>query len=427
MNYTQNEKILQIKSETAVVGIDIGSEGHYARIFDWRGMELGKVFDFSNTAEGFQAFKGWVKNISNRSKKTEVMVGIEPTGHYWFNFGTFVNENDMRLVMVNPFHVKRTKEMDDNNQTKNDRKDPKVIAKLMIEGRYSYPYIPKNVYAEIRNAVVERERIVAELSACENRVIRWFDIHFPEYRDVYGSFDAESSLLLLKQAALPEDILEMGAEKINQIWRDAKLRAVGMKRAKILCNAAFGSVGCKEGLKTARIEIRHLLNDFENKKAQKQEIEDLINELVILVPYSDKMLAVKGIGIVTVSGFIAEVGDISRFSSPKQIQKLAGLAMQENSSGKHKGETTISKRGRARLRKILFNVAMSLVAKNNEFKQIHQYYINRGYKPLKRKESIVAISCKVIRLFYVILIKGVDYDAEKMLKDIIRPLEQQAS
>lgn len=96
------------------------------------------------------------------------------------------------------------------------------------------------------------------------------------------------------------------------------------------------------------------------------------------LPYSEKMLAVKGIGIVTVSGFIAEVGDISRFTSPKKIQKLAGLAMQENSSGKHKGETTISKRGRARLRKILFNVAMSLVAKNSEFKQIHQYYIIWG-------------------------------------------------
>ncbi len=34
MKRTQNEKILQIKNETLVVGIDIGKETHYARAFD---------------------------------------------------------------------------------------------------------------------------------------------------------------------------------------------------------------------------------------------------------------------------------------------------------------------------------------------------------------------------------------------------------
>ena len=67
----------------------------------------------------------------------------------------------------------------------------------------------------------------------------------------------------------------------------------------------------------------------------------------------------------TVSGFLAEVGDISRFNTPKELQKLAGMALVENSSGKHKGKTTISRRGRKRLRYLLFEAAMSLVAKNS--------------------------------------------------------------
>ena len=50
-----------------------------------------------------------------------------------------------------------------------------------------------------------------------------------------------------------------------------------------------------------------------------------------------ELLAIKGIGVVTVAGFIAEIGDIGRFEHPKQIQKLAGLNLRENSSGKHKG------------------------------------------------------------------------------------------
>ena len=51
MNYKQNEKINQVKESTLVVGIDIGSTTQYARAFDWRGIELGKVFTFSNSRE----------------------------------------------------------------------------------------------------------------------------------------------------------------------------------------------------------------------------------------------------------------------------------------------------------------------------------------------------------------------------------------
>ena len=47
MNYTQNIKIEQVKEETLVVGVDIGSTTHYARAFDYRGREITKkVFVF---------------------------------------------------------------------------------------------------------------------------------------------------------------------------------------------------------------------------------------------------------------------------------------------------------------------------------------------------------------------------------------------
>ena len=39
MNYTQNEKIEQVTDSTIVVGVDIGSQIHYARAFDNRGRE----------------------------------------------------------------------------------------------------------------------------------------------------------------------------------------------------------------------------------------------------------------------------------------------------------------------------------------------------------------------------------------------------
>ena len=208
---------------------------------------------------------------------------------------------------------------------------------------------------------------------------------------------------------------------MNQIWRDAKCRAVGIKRAKILVEAAEHSIGSKEGVIAARMEIQMLLEDYESRITRLQEVMALIEELVGKIPMAEKLLEIKGVGLKTVSGFLAEVGDISRFSNPKELQKLAGLALVENSSGKHKGETTISRRGRKRLRYLLFEVAMSLVSKNREFASLHHYYTTRKVNPLKKMQSLMAVAAKVIRVFYAILTKGVDYNPAKMLGDIKRP------
>ena len=420
MNYKQNEKINQVKESTLVVGIDIGSTTQYARAFDWRGIELGKVFKFSNSREGFDSFKNWMQWLQDKNKKSDVIVGIEPTGHYWFDLGAYLEDECILLVMVNPYAVKQTKELDDNSQSKNDNKDPKVIAKLVIEGRYSEPYTPDGVYADLRIMAANRKRLNRELIQIKNRFARWFAVYFPEYTEVFGDYEAQSSMLVLKRACTPEAIVDFGAENINQIWRDAKLRAVGMKRATTLCEAAKRSIGLKKGTLATEYEMKLLLQDYEYKMAQLDSIMEEIESLCKKIPESEHLLAIKGIGLITVAGFLAEVGDARRFESPRQIQKLAGLSLRENSSGKHKGQTTISKRGRSKLRAVLFNAAIPLIARNPEFGALHEYYTTRMNNPLKKKQSVIAISCKLIRIFYAILTKGITYDAQKMMTDIHR-------
>lgn len=117
------------------------------------------------------------------------------------------------------------------------------------------------------------------------------------------------------------------------------------------------------------------------------------------IPYIDTLLEIKGIGITTVCGFVAEVGDIGRFDNPKQLQKLAGYAIVSNDSGKHNGESQISYRGRKRLRYVLYEAAISVIGKNAEFRQIHHYYRSREKNPLKKMQSVVAVACKLIRIF----------------------------
>lgn len=424
---TQNAKIASITEKTLIVGIDIGSETHFARAFDWRNYEYTKKpFEFSNNKEGFQAFESWMEELSAKHGKTAVIPGMEPTGHYWFALGKFLQDNGMRPVHVNPHHVKKSKELDDNNPNKNDRKDPKTIAGLVNEGRFSYPYIPIGVYAEIRNLSNLRFQAQEELTRAKNRLARWFSIYFPEYKEVYRDIKAVSGRMVLQMAPLPEDIRKLGVEGVNRIWRDAKLRGAGMKRAKTLVTAAEHSVGSKESPEAARIELKILLHDIDEYASRVEELLCLLDAKLREIPYIDKLLEIKGIGKITVSGFIAEVGDIRRFDDPKQLQKLAGYAIVANESGKYKGESRISYRGRKRLRYVLFEAALSLVARNPEFRKIYEYYRTRENHPLKKMQSLVAVACKVIRVFYVMLTKGVDYDPEKMMRDIRRPELQAA-
>ena len=423
MNFnTQNAKITAITEKTLVIGIDVGSETHFARAFNWRGYEFSrKPLEFGNTEEGFETLRTWIMELKEKHGMDKVIPGMEPTGHYWFNLGKFLQDEGMKPVHVNPHHVKKSKEMDDNDPSKNDRKDPKVIAGLVNEGRYFYPYIPDGIYAEIRALSGLQVLARSEITRLKNRIARWFSIYFPNYKDVYGNVGAVSGLMVLKEAPLPEDIVKLGVDGVNRIWRDAKLRGVGLKRARTLVTAAEHSVGSREAQEAARIELRILLADYERYTAREKELMALIEEKIGEVPYVDKLLEIRGIGLKTVIGFVAEVGDIKRFDDPKQLQKLAGYAIVRNQSGKHKGESHISYRGRKRLRYVLYEAAVSVVGHSPEFRSIHQYYTTRDRNPLKKMQSMIAVACKLIRVFYLILQTGVTYNAEKMMEDIRRP------
>ena len=423
MNYTQNSKIEQVTADTLVRGIDIGSDFNYARAFNWRGVEVDtRVFKFKNALEGFNSFGEWVNNMLEKTGKKKIIVGCEPTGHYWMPLGKFLKTHDVKMVFVNPFHVHQIKELDDNSPKKTDLKDPKTIAKLVVDGRYCIPYIPEGIYADLREAVSSRDRILKEINASSNRIQRWLKIYFPEYLGVYKKFDLKTGLMVLKEAPLPADIIRLGAEGIVKIWRKHKVRAVGLKRAQTLISAAHESIGIDGGV-CARIEMKMLLEDYTVKQNQLEKVTEILEHEVLKVPNAEKLLGIKGIGIVSVAGFIAEVGDVRRFTSPKQIQKLAGLELKENSSGKHKGKTTISKRGRRKLRKILFQMTLPLLCNNREFTEVYDYYKSRLVNPLKGKQAMVAVECKVIRVFYSILKNGYTYDAEKLRSDIVRPKE----
>ena len=183
------------------------------------------------------------------------------------------------------------------------------------------------------------------------------------------------------------------------------MRAAGIKRAQTLIEAAQNSVGLEAG-EAARLEIWLLVNDYILKAEQLKRLNEYLEEKVKEVPNVEKLLAIKGVGMSTVIGFIAEVGDIGRFTDPKQIQKLAGLEIVKK---------------RDSLRRTMYESARALMNWNPAFQDVFLYYRNRTRNPLGGMQAKIAVACKAIRVFYVVLQTGREFDEEKFRRDIIRP------
>ncbi|WP_338044177.1 IS110 family transposase [Paenibacillus oryzisoli] len=136
-----------------------------ARAQDFRGVEFGKALTFENNREGFELFVSWFRKIATEQGFKEAIVGMEPTGHYWLNLAHFLKEEQVKYGVVNPLHVKKSKELD----------DAKVIAQLVKDGRYAVPSLPQGVYAELREAMKIREHLTTDLCVVQARVHNWLD------------------------------------------------------------------------------------------------------------------------------------------------------------------------------------------------------------------------------------------------------------
>lgn len=427
MKQKQNQRITRITEKTLVVGVDIAKRLHVARAVDFRGIELGKDCVFSNDAKGLGSLVTWMKELEQSHSKTDIILGIEPTGHYWFPLAAYLQNEGIKLVLVNPHHVNKSKELEDNTQIKSDYKDAKVIANLVRNGNYTEPKLPTKEYADLRILMNTREQIMGSLTQVKSRIANWFDRYFPGYAKVFKSWEGKASLMTMRQFPTPEEIVFKGARDILAFWKTEVKRGVGIKRAEQLRAAAEVSIGLKEGLIAARVQLRMLLQEYDLYTQQEEQIMNDVLEILGNIPGTAEMLSIPGVGVVTIAGFLAEIGDINSYDHGQQIIRLAGLNLVENSSGDRKGKTGISKRGRSRLRALLFRCILPLVAKNEEFKALHKHYTTRIQNPLKKKQSLIALCGRLIRILHTLGTKQKSYNAAEVLRHIHQTRIQQQS
>jgi len=414
------EKLMRVSEKTIIVGVDVAKKEHWARITDYRGVDLVKPVKVRNSYDGFEKLMKRIEKIRVDRGCNQVMVGLEPSGHYWKPLGwcLFLHQSSPMLVGVNPYHTKQAKELDDNSQTKSDKKDALTIAHLVRDGRYFDVYLPEGAYAELRILCNERKRLQKQVNRANNVIVALMDEYFPEYDEVWDKVTGPTSRKVLRRFPFPSDILEAGLGKLIKVLREASVGTEGRARAEALMEAAGRSIGVTEGKRSARIRLLSLLDelDFYEKKAA--AIEDEMSAVMDDLEMGEILMSMKGVGPVISAVFLGEVGEVSRFDNWKQVRKLAGMNLVEQSSGQHKGKTKISKRGRPYLRHILFLAGRGCSRNNPEMHDYYRCLRERKNNPLTGYQAFVAVGLKVMRILFHLAKNRVHYDPVKALGNV---------
>ncbi|PGY03822.1 IS110 family transposase [Bacillus sp. AFS031507] len=412
MQDKQNQLIERISDKHLVVGVDIAQQFHVARAVNFRGIVVGDPLAFENNEEGFASLLIWIKNLQKLNNLDTVIVGMEPTGHYWINLSRWLSKQNIEVVTVNPHLVKRNKENRDNSQSKSDKKDALVIADMVKNGYYSYVRYTSESFEKLRVLMSNRDVVVKRLVSSINQLNRWVDIVFPELRQVFKEVTAKGAIATLRLFPSPIELSIMEPSEIIVGWKSIMKRQPGLKKAQLLLQAARKSVGTRQALDAYKFHLEQLLEEYDLAVTQLERVEKQVSDVLNKIPFAKKLLTIKGISEISLAGILGEAGDLSGFSHGNSLLRHAGLHLAEASSGKWKGQIVISKRGRSRLRRFLYLATMSLVMNNQEFKAIHSH--NVKVKKMKKMKSIMKLIGKLARIFVGIAKRNESYCPEKL-------------
>ncbi|MEW5805009.1 MAG: IS110 family transposase [bacterium] len=401
LNRIKSQRSNNSNGKTLIVTVDIGkvmNTGYY-RYPD--GEDI-KPFEFFNDSRGFGKF--WDRICQGMEaggdKVEEIVVGFESTGPYAEPLVHYLRKRKVRLVQVNPMHTKRLKELQDNSPNKTDKKDPKVIADIIELGHALSLVIPEGCAAELRRLTQAREREIRNLTALFNQLQHLVFVIFPEFLQIFKNVKSKSAQYLLKYLTTPQSIVEHGLEALGSIVKKISRGRLGNSQAQALYEEANRSVGIQEGQESIVTEIKHILALIEVSEQFIADVQEKMSEYLQQIPYSRAILSIKGIGEITAAGLIGEVGDFRQYKTIGEMLKLAGLDLYEISSGKHKGNRHISKRGRPLMRKLLFFAAINVVRKGGILHQTYQGYLNRGMVKMK---ALIAIARKLLGIIFALV------------------------
>ena len=403
----QLEKRQRIKETTLVVGVDIGRQFNAVVFMNKEGKVLGKYPKVYNSRAGFDYFIKMVEEVKARYGLKDVLVGLEPTGHYWRALAYFAKHRGYAVQFIRTTALKHQRELDESSSAKNDMKDALTITNITREGKYIDTVIEDGICRQLRTLCKVRERIKRYNVSSKNTLTAALDDYFPELRKIFWSTHARGLWALLERCPFPEDVVKRKVSAIKEIIaRSSRRKKTASEKAVNLHKAAKESIGLKKIGSADRYRVKMSLEEVKRTEGLLKEIEKEMKVLLKQIPYAQYLLSIPGIGPISAAVFLGELGNPVYFQNARQIVKYAGYDPQEKDSGQRVGRKRISKKGRWLLRKCLFFMGMRVVIKDGYFKEYYQRKLetkNRFGQLIKKKEGLCAVTIKLIKVIFALL------------------------
>jgi transposase len=405
-NRTLSKKLASVKPGTVFVGVDLGLDRNVAVVLTERAEQLSR-FGFPNEREGYDYFYGRLEAIQEQRGAPAVWVGMEPTNYFWKLLAADMEQQrrDYSYRLVNPYTVKKNREGDQLDRSKDDNRDAFTIGDLLRTGKYTETRLLHGRYAELRQYVTLYTRLRRDVRRQKTLISNVAGQLFPELHRAFKDLTGMTALAMLRHHAAAAVVRKMSQEAfIAGVRADLpgrRMQVAKLRRAHVL---ARRSVGLSEGIEALQLALRLHIEALEALRQQLEEVYTSMIDTFLALPESTYLLSVQGLGLITAATILAEIGDPSHYTNARQLVKLAGTQPVPNTSGrKSRSQTPMSHKGRPRLRTVLFFAVMRLVRLDDAFAREYQHLQGREKNPLTKMQALGVLMNKLLRILWALM------------------------
>ncbi len=388
----------------ATIGIDIGGRSHaVARCRDGMGRADREIIRVSQSRAGFAALDAWLERQPERVS----LVTMESSGHYWMALASHLRRRDVPVAVVNPLAAKYFAKSR-LARTKSDPADARSLAEM---GMRDQPIVRDPLAdVELRQAARFALTLVDEQAKVCQRLIRLVELGFPELGELFDDPTCRTARKVLRVAPTARAAVRRRTSTLANANAGRGHRRLGTAKAERLQTAAADSIAVPELDTEVAFEVGLLLDQYDLLERQIGAADSRVAALLD-GETARRLRTIPAVGPAIAATFMAEIGDIGRFSDFDQLLAFAGIHPAERSSGR-KGsnpETAwhMSKAGNSHLRAAAYRMAVVGVQHNPV---IRAHYLRKRAAGKSKMNALGHCMRKALSLVWGVWRNGRDFD-----------------
>jgi transposase len=401
------------------LAIDLAKRTHVACIHDKFNGETSKSIRVPVTKEGFENLLTILTSYS--ADPADFVVGCEATGHYGETLLRWLQSLGYPIIRLNPAQVVQFRR-GLGRRAKTDGIDANSMALQLTVTDHMVESLPSETQQMLKRLTRLRLEFVTEQTRWVNRVRGLLDQIFPEVEMLLKKITTPTTLAILETYPSRQALANTSLSRLTKLIEKVSRKRKGREFAGQLKAAAQTSVGLTDPWLEAELQIiiRQLKSITTNINQLDPKIAGLTEQLLV------ERSAELGLEApLTVDSFpcgsynslgtlLAEIGNINRYPSQKQLLSYLGWCPNTRESGESQSaHPKMSHQGNRFARRIIWLLAVSAIRFVPEYQSYYQKRIDAGKNKMK---TLVAVGRKLLGVILAILRTGNAYDPSRYLE-----------